>query len=161
MGYLPCCFILLWWYSHSEISGEGWIPASPPPPPSLPHPLDIAYTSHCDYLTMHGVSRCLQPVLTKLAQSGHPKLAKNAVRCCHQILAEPKPAMERLLTVSLKNTLSPIQLSLFTGVTVIGLPLGLQWQKPPYCAHLIGSGGKAPTWCVCSQTQSHHQRLCC
>ncbi|XP_064405270.1 sister chromatid cohesion protein PDS5 homolog B-B-like [Halichondria panicea] len=44
------------------------------------------------------LASCLQPILTKLASSGHVQLAKLAVKCIHCVFQEPRPIFDKLCT---------------------------------------------------------------
>lgn len=58
---------------------------------------------------------CLKPELMKLAQRGHPRHAKQAIKCINVTFAEPQTMFQRLFTVStnLFRILNVLSLSLF------------------------------------------------
>ncbi len=49
---------------------------------------------------MCSVCSCLQPILIKLASSGHVHLAKLAVKCINSVFKEPCPIFKKLCAVS-------------------------------------------------------------
>lgn len=62
------------------------------------------------------IAGCLQPILTKLAQSGPLQLAKHTIRCISSVFSEPTPILKRVF-MSLVSGLDYDSLHLLTALS--------------------------------------------